>query len=48
MANDARRLRGSAAIVGVGESDQLGKLPDKSALALHMEAAHNALADAGL
>ncbi len=44
----AARLRGSAAIVGVGESDELGKLPHKSALALHMEAAHNALADAGL
>jgi acetyl-CoA acetyltransferase len=48
MAIDARKLRGSAAIVGVGESDRLGKLPDRSALALHMEAAHNALADAGL
>jgi acetyl-CoA acetyltransferase len=44
----ASRLRGSAAIVGVGESDELGKLPHKSALQLHMEAAHNALADAGL
>lgn len=41
-------LRGSAAIVGVGESDQIGRLPDKSALRLHMEAARNALADAGL
>jgi acetyl-CoA acetyltransferase len=44
----AHALRGSAAIVGVGESDELGRLPNKSALALHMEAAHNALADAGL
>jgi len=41
-------LRGAAAIVGVGESDQLGRLPDKSALQLHMEAARNALADAGI
>jgi acetyl-CoA acetyltransferase len=44
----AHALRGSAAIVGVAESDELGKLPHKSSLALHMEAAHNALADAGL
>lgn len=43
-----RTLRGSAAIAGVGESDQLGRLPDKSALQLHMEAARNALADAGI
>jgi acetyl-CoA acetyltransferase len=48
MKNDFRRLRGTVAIVGVAESDELGKLPNKSALALHMEAAHNALADAGL
>ncbi len=46
--NDSRKLRGTAAIVGVAESDELGKLPHKSALQLHMEAAHNALADAGL
>ncbi len=44
----AHALRGSVAIVGVAESDELGKLPHKSSLALHMEAAHNALADAGL
>jgi len=36
------------AIVGVGESDELGRLPNKSALQLHMEATRNALADAGL
>jgi acetyl-CoA acetyltransferase len=48
MTNDAKGLRGSAAIAGVGESDRLGRLPDKSALQLHMEATHNALADAGL
>jgi acetyl-CoA acetyltransferase len=48
MSSETRKLRGSVAIVGVGESDELGRLPDKSALALHMEAAHNALADAGL
>src|SRR5581483_2303694 len=45
---DLRRLRGRVAIVGVGESDEMGKLPHKSALALHAEAARNALADAGL
>ncbi|MFQ5666676.1 MAG: acetyl-CoA acetyltransferase [Candidatus Binatia bacterium] len=45
---EARHLRGSAAIVGVAESDEIGRLPHKSALQLHMEATHNALADAGL
>jgi acetyl-CoA acetyltransferase len=48
MRSDARSLRGSAAIVGVAESDELGRLPHKSSLQLHMEATHNALADAGL
>jgi len=44
----AEKLRAAAAIVGVAESDELGRLPHKSALQLHMEAAHNALADAGV
>ncbi|HXQ24653.1 MAG TPA: acetyl-CoA acetyltransferase [Candidatus Acidoferrales bacterium] len=48
MATDCRQLRGSVAIVGVAESDELGRLPHKSSLQLHMEATHNALADAGL
>jgi acetyl-CoA acetyltransferase len=48
MIADSKRLRGAIAIAGVAESDELGRLPGKSALALHMEAAHNALADAGL
>ncbi|MFN8545371.1 MAG: thiolase, partial [Candidatus Binatia bacterium] len=48
MSADFRRLRGRVAIVGAAESDELGKLPGKSALALHAEAARNALADAGL
>lgn len=48
MSGDPGKLRGTAAIVGVAESDELGRLPHKSALQLHMEAAHNALADAGL
>ncbi|HVN83766.1 MAG TPA: acetyl-CoA acetyltransferase [Candidatus Binatia bacterium] len=41
-------MRGTVAIVGVAESDELGRLPNKSSLQLHMEATHNALADAGL
>jgi len=45
---DLRRMRGRVAIVGVAESDEMGKLPHKSAFALHAEAARNALADAGL
>jgi acetyl-CoA acetyltransferase len=48
MTDDAKRLRGTTAIVGVGESDELGRLPHKSSLQLHMEATANALADAGL
>jgi acetyl-CoA acetyltransferase len=40
--------RGSIAIVGAAESDEVGKLPGKTALALHAEGARNALADAGL
>ena len=44
MANQTK----TAAIVGVAESDQIGIVPDKSALMLHMEAARNAIADAGL
>ncbi|MEX0761578.1 MAG: acetyl-CoA acetyltransferase [Dehalococcoidia bacterium] len=42
------RLSGQAAIVGVAESDQIGNVPDRSPLALHSEAALNALDDAGL
>jgi acetyl-CoA acetyltransferase len=48
MSIDSKRLRGSVAIVGVAESDEMGKLPHKSALQLHMEATRNALDDAGL
>ena len=44
----SRYPRGSVAIVGAAESDEMGKLPHKSALALHAEAANRALADAGL
>ena len=41
-------LRKTAAIVGVDESDEIGKVPGKSNLQHHAEAAHNALADAGM
>jgi acetyl-CoA acetyltransferase len=36
------------AIVGAGEADELGIVPDKSALQMHAEAAANALAHAGI
>ena len=48
MAKSANGLRGRVAIVGASESDEIGVLPDKSALTLHAEAARNALTDAGL
>ena len=41
-------LRRTAAIVGAAESDEIGLVEHKSALQHHAEAAHNALADAGL
>tara|TARA_Y100001936_G_scaffold242362_1_gene279513 strand:- start:1354 stop:2499 length:1146 start_codon:yes stop_codon:yes gene_type:complete len=43
-----KNLSKSAAIVGVAESDAIGLVPGKSALALHAEAASNALTDAGI
>ena len=43
-----RELSNSACIVGVEESDELGTLPNKSQLTLHVEAIHNAVRDAGL
>ena len=36
------------AIVGVAESDEIGKIPGKSSLQHHAEAAYNALEDAGI
>jgi acetyl-CoA acetyltransferase len=48
VSRDLVQRRGRVAIAGVAESDEMGKLPHKSALALHAEAARNALADAGL
>ena len=41
-------LSKSVAIVGVAESDEIGKVPGKSSLQHHAEAAYNALEDAGL
>jgi acetyl-CoA acetyltransferase len=41
-------LSGKTAIVGVAESDQIGRVPDKPAIMLHAEAARAALAEAGL
>lgn len=44
----AHPLSKAVAIAGVDESDQIGRVPDKSSLQLHAEAAVNALADAGI
>ena len=41
-------LSGKAAIVGVDEADEIGRVPGKSTLQHHMEASYNALEDAGL
>jgi len=43
-----KELRNSVCIVGVEESDELGTLPHKSQLTLHVEAVRNAVRDAGL
>ena len=43
-----KELSNTACIVGVDESDELGVLPHKSQLTLHVEAIHNAARDAGL
>ncbi len=43
-----KELRNSACIVGVDESDEIGTLPHKSQLTLHLEAVRNAVRDAGL
>lgn len=39
---------GTAVVVGVAESDDIGVLPQKTALQLHAEATQNALGDAGI
>jgi acetyl-CoA acetyltransferase len=43
-----RELRNATCIVGVDVSDEIGTLPGKSQLTLHVEAIHNAVRDAGL
>ena len=43
-----RELSNSVCIVGVDESDEIGTLPGKSQLTLHIEAITNAVRDAGL
>lgn len=43
-----KELSNAACIVGVDESDELGVLPHKSQLTLHLEAVTNAVRDAGL
>jgi acetyl-CoA acetyltransferase len=43
-----KELRSTVCIVGVDESDEIGTLPQKSQLTLHLEAIHNATRDAGL
>ena len=45
---ELRALSNTACIVGVDESDEIGILPNKSQLALHLEAITNAVRDAGL
>ena len=45
---DMKALRNSACVVGVDESDEIGTLPGKSQLTLHLEAVTNAVRDAGL
>lgn len=48
MSVSSRALSGTVAVVGAAETDGIGRLPGRSALALHAEAAVNAMADAGL
>ena len=43
-----KELSNSDCIFGVEESDEMGTLPNVSQLSLHLQASHNAVADAGL
>ena len=45
---DLRALSNSVCVVGVDESDEIGSLPHKSQLTLHLEAVTNAVRDTGL
>ena len=42
------QLRMASAIVGAAETEELGVIPDKSALQLHADAAIRAMEDAGV
>ena len=46
--NKLKSISGEAHIIGVAESNEIGKVPNKSPIALHAVAALNALEDAGL
>lgn len=46
--SDMRELSNKVCIVGADESDEIGTLPEVSQLSLHLQAIHNAVADAGL
>ena len=41
-------IKGKVAIVGAAETTRLGVIPDSSAIALHADAARNAIADCGI
>ena len=43
-----RHMRGQIAIIGAAESNEIGKLPNKSQLQLHLESALNAIRDCGI
>ena len=43
---DLRALSNAVCVVGVDESDEIGSLPGKSQLTLHLEAVSNAVSDA--
>src|SRR2546428_7619910 len=45
---DLNTLSNSVCVVGADESDEIGILPGKSQLSLHLEAITNAVRDAGL
>src|SRR3990172_689379 len=48
MPRNMRDLSRQVAIIGVAESDQIGRVPDKTDVQLHVEAAWNAMEDAGV
>lgn len=41
-------VKGAAAVVGAAETTELGRIPDKSPIHLHADAARNAIADCGI